>query len=94
MQYSCGKHSSSYFRASCPPTGSTTVMLHLYLTDTGLAGALSRTATAPVDRLKMLLQVQEGKMMTIKEGMRIMAAEGEQRASRKQGVNCRCNSIT
>ena len=25
----------------------------------------------------MLLQVQEGKMMSLKEGMRVMAAEGE-----------------
>jgi hypothetical protein len=29
-----------------------------------------------VDRLKMLLQVQEGKMMSLREGMRVMAAEG------------------
>lgn len=49
----------------------------LRLCAAGLAGAVSRTATAPVDRLKMLLQVQEGRRLSIREGMRLMQSEGE-----------------
>jgi solute carrier family 25 phosphate transporter 23/24/25/41 len=46
-----------------------------------LAGALSRSATAPVDRLKMLLQVHEGATrLTVRDGIRRMAAEGTVRA--------------
>lgn len=47
----------------------------------GVAGAVSRTATAPMDRLKMLLQIQDCQRgLTIKEGIRKMAAEGTVRA--------------
>ena len=43
----------------------------------GVAGAVSRSLTAPVDRLKMLLQVQDiGSPLTIRQGIRQMAAEG------------------
>lgn len=43
----------------------------------GLAGAVSRTATAPVDRIKMLLQVQDSaEPMTIRTAFKQMASEG------------------
>ena len=46
----------------------------------GVAGAVSRTATAPIDRLKMLLQIQDcSRGLTIQEGIRKMTAEGERR---------------
>ncbi len=33
----------------------------------GVAGAVSRTATAPIDRLKFILQVQDGQLITIRQ---------------------------
>lgn len=47
----------------------------------GVAGAVSRTATAPIDRLKMLLQIHDCQQgMTVKEGFRKMSAEGSVRS--------------
>lgn len=55
----------------------------------GLAGAISRTATAPMDRLKMILQVQEdAKGMSMRAGINKMAAEGSIRSFfRGNGAN-------
>lgn len=54
-----------------------------------IAGAVSRTATAPVDRLRMLFQVNEASRMTIVQGIRKMAAEGTLRSYFKgNGANC------
>ena len=33
----------------------------------GVAGAVSRTATAPIDRLKFILQVQDGQLITVRQ---------------------------
>ena len=54
-----------------------------------LAGAVSRTATAPIDRLRMLFQVNTGASMTLAQGVRQMAAEGTVFAFfRGNGANC------
>eukprot|EP00216_Chloropicon_sp_CCMP2111_P001641 CAMPEP_0198238268 /NCGR_PEP_ID=MMETSP1446-20131203/3968_1 /TAXON_ID=1461542 ORGANISM="Unidentified sp, Strain CCMP2111" /NCGR_SAMPLE_ID=MMETSP1446 /ASSEMBLY_ACC=CAM_ASM_001112 /LENGTH=305 /DNA_ID=CAMNT_0043920659 /DNA_START=58 /DNA_END=975 /DNA_ORIENTATION=+ len=54
-----------------------------------VAGVVSRTSTAPVDRLRMLFQVNESSRMTIMQGMRKMAAEGTLKAYFKgNGANC------
>ena len=43
----------------------------------GLAGIISRTATAPIDRLKMILQVQEGRQgMSLRQGFQTILGEG------------------
>ena len=43
----------------------------------GMAGAVSRTATAPVDRVKMMLQAHDGLTpLTVRQGFRQMASEG------------------
>ncbi|KAF5826956.1 mitochondrial substrate carrier [Dunaliella salina] len=55
-----------------------------------LAGAVSRTSTAPMDRLKMIMQIEDvsKKGMTIKEGITKMQAEGSMRAFfRGNGAN-------
>lgn len=42
-----------------------------------MAGAVSRTATAPVDRVKMLLQAHDDiTPLTVRQGFRQMANEG------------------
>lgn len=55
----------------------TTTTNHLIHPSAGLAGGISRTVTAPMDRLKMIMMTQESvKGMSVREGMQQMAAEG------------------
>lgn len=60
----------------------TDIRVYKVLFSGALAGGISRTATAPVDRLKMIMQVQDTSKrgLTLKEGMQRMAAEGSFRA--------------
>ena len=54
-----------------------------------VAGVVSRTSTAPIDRLRMLFQVHESSRMTIMQGIRKMAAEGSIKSFfRGNGANC------
>ncbi|QDZ17968.1 mitochondrial substrate carrier [Chloropicon primus] len=55
-----------------------------------VAGVVSRTSTAPIDRLRMLFQVHESRSrMTIMQGVRKMAAEGTIKSFfRGNGANC------
>jgi len=54
-----------------------------------MAGMVSRTATAPVDRVKMMLQAHDGATpFTVRQGFRQMANEGTMRAFfRGNGTN-------
>jgi len=58
------------------------VRVYKVLFSGALAGGISRTATAPVDRLKMILQVQDEckRGMTLREGMQRIASEGSLKA--------------
>mmetsp|Transcript_6729 Transcript_6729/g.19350 ORF Transcript_6729/g.19350 Transcript_6729/m.19350 type:complete len:372 (-) Transcript_6729:973-2088(-) len=60
----------------------------------GVAGALSRTATAPMDRLRMLQQVHRGKeVLSLRQGWMKMVNEGSLRAFwRGNGTNV-CKNI-
>ncbi len=55
----------------------TLTRVHAPCVEPALSGAVSRTATAPVDRLKMLLQTHdEAKGLSLRQGWQKMLAEG------------------
>ena len=59
----------------------------------GVAGAVSRTATAPVDRMKLLLQVDStARGLTVREGWGRMAAEGAPSHSALHAP-CKCEAM-
>eukprot|EP00798_Chlamydomonas_sp_ICE-L_P031986 gene31986-33912_t len=66
-----------------------TKRIYKLLVSGGLAGAISRSITAPIDRLKMILQVQDdARGMTLRQGMDKIASEGSIRSYfRGNGAN-------
>lgn len=74
--------------------GSTNIRLSKLLLAGGLAGALSRTATAPIDRLRILQQVHRGPhRLSLRQGWKIMTDERTLRAFfRGNGTNV-CKQI-
>ncbi|CAG9467650.1 unnamed protein product [Pedinophyceae sp. YPF-701] len=55
----------------------------------GIAGVVSRSTTAPIDRAKMIMQVAEGSHMNMRQAFKVMLAEGSIRSwFRGNGANC------
>jgi len=72
-----------------PPPQSKGTKALIHLTAGAIAGAASRTGTAPLERLKILFQINTGKPPTIVEGLRTMYRDGGIKGLwRGNGVNC------
>lgn len=82
------------WKHSAHGNSSTNMRLSKLLLAGGLAGALSRTATAPIDRLRMLQQVHRGSdRMSLRQGWKVMTDERTLRAFfRGNGTNV-CKQI-